>query len=293
MEESKKGNPATTAGSEGSFFEELERQVNGGVSDNSAEVTHQVNSGSEQVTHNTTPDGSSNAIQQPQQVDSKPDYETRYKSSSREAVKLKRQLNELKPFVPVLNAMKKDSGLVDHVRNYFTEGGKPSKSLKEKLGLGDDFVFDPNEAMDDPKSSSAKLMAAQVDGMVQQRVNQAMKGQQQKSRAMGMALNKKKEAEAFKQKYNMDTNMFTEFMNRAKSHQMTLDDVYLVLNKQKAAANTAQSTRQDMLNQMKNVRNIPATASGANSQTPKANPDDDIFDGLLRTGGDVDNLFGE
>jgi len=47
-----------------------------------------------------------------------------------------------------------------------------------------------------------------------------------------------------------------------------------------------------MLNQMKNVRNIPASASGANSQAIEKSDDDKLFEGLLGLDGDLDNLFG-
>ena len=47
---------------------------------------------------------------------------------------------EAVPFIPVLDAMKNDSGLVDHVRSYLTGGGKPSTTIQERLGLDEDFV---------------------------------------------------------------------------------------------------------------------------------------------------------
>ena len=47
-----------------------------------------------------------------------------------------------------------------------------------------------------------------------------------------------------------------------------------------------------MANQMKNVRNIPTSASGANSQGSGGNHDDNLFDALLGSDGDLDNLFG-
>jgi len=47
-----------------------------------------------------------------------------------------------------------------------------------------------------------------------------------------------------------------------------------------------------MLTQMKNVRNIPPTASGANSQAEEKSPDNAVFDGILGLDGDLDNLFG-
>jgi hypothetical protein len=47
-----------------------------------------------------------------------------------------------------------------------------------------------------------------------------------------------------------------------------------------------------MLNQMKNVRNIPATASGANSRAQDIDPNNAVFDTIMGTDGDLDNLFG-
>lgn len=90
----------------------------------------------------------------------------------------------------------------------------------------------------------------------------------------------------------MSDEEYAEFVDKAKNHILTLEDVNYLVNRDKAAANTANATRADMLNQMKNVRNMPASASGANSQGQKNNPDDDIFEGLLGLDGGVDNLFG-
>ena len=65
------------------------------------------------------------------------------------------------------------------------------------------------------------------------------------------------------------------------------------MNKDKAATNVANSTKKDMLSQMKNVRDIPTGASDANSQDPGVKPDDKLFEGILSLDNDVDNLFGQ
>ena len=269
------------------FFGALEDQVNGAIQDKNTEATHQVQSGSEQVTHTTPTDGSNNVSQE----DTDTGWQKRYQDSSREAVKLKEQLNNLKPFVPVLDAMKKDSGLVDHVREYLVNGGKPAKSIQERLQLPEDFVFDQQEAMTNPDSDSAKVMQAHVDGLVQKRVSQVVQSEKQNAQRVQLANKKKQDALEFKQKHQMNDEQFAEFLNRAKSHVLTLDDVNYLLNRDKAATNTANSTRQDMLSQMKQVRNMPTTASGANSQGQK-NPDADLFDSILSLDGGMDDLFG-
>ena len=73
---------------------------------------------------------------------------------------------------------------------------------------------------------------------------------------------------------------------------MTLDDIHYILNKDQTAANVAQSTKKDMLNQMKNVRNMPTSASGANSQGGQKSEDREVFDRIMDFGDGVDNLFG-
>ena len=91
----------------------------------------------------------------------------------------------------------------------------------------------------------------------------------------------------------MTDEEYNSFVGRAKEHILTLEDIHYLLNKDKTAANTANSTKKDMLNQMKNVRNIPASASGANSQGSKEQSmEDNVFNALKGVDDDLDNLFG-
>ena len=46
------------------------------------------------------------------------------------------------------------------------------------------------------------------------------------------------------------------------------------------------------MNQMKNVRNIPTSASGANSQGETVSEDRNVFNSILGNDNGVDNLFG-
>ena len=274
------------------FFSQLDQDVNGMVMDEpvaQAEVTQPNQSGPEQVTHNPIDVGPNNANNQ--SGDSS-DWETRYKDSSREAVRLKEQLNELQPFIPVLDAMKNDSNLVDHVRGYFEEGGQPAKSIQENLGLDEDFVFDASE-VSDPESDSAKLMNAHVDSMVKKRVAEMTQYQRQQAVQQTQIMKKKREEIEFKKRNNMTEEQFNQFKERAKGHTLTLDDINILINKEKVAQNTANATRRDMASQMKHVQNMPTTASAANSQQTDASPDDSVFDSLLGADGGIDNLFGD
>ena len=270
------------------FFNELENQVNGSIIDDTAEVTQQEIGGSEQVTHNTQSVGSEN-VETP--VVNGTDWRKRYEDSSREAVRLSEQYKSVEPFVPVLEAMKNDSGLVDHVRDYLQNGGKPAKSIQEQLGLDEDFIFDASE-ITDPDSDSAKLMNAHVDQMVQERVGQMLRAEKQRATEIQQVRARTTEEQAFKDKHNMTDEQFETFKNQAQKHVMTLDDVNYLLNREQNNSNVANSAKKDMLNQMKNVRNMPTSASGANSQGQNRSASDEVFDAIKGLDDSVDNLFG-
>mgnify|MGYP003135091352 CR=1 FL=1 len=280
------GNPKDNAeldfGSE-DFFDSLDDSVNGMVQDQpgdtkTTEVTPK-ESGSDTVTHTKT-DGS------------KVDWEKRYKDSSKSAVNMAGRLKDLQPFVPVLEAMKRDSGLVEHVRDYLTQGGKPADTIQKKLGLDEDFVFDAHEAMSEPDSDSAKVMGAHVDGLVQARVGQVVQGEKQRNAKMQALMMKKRQEAEFVKRHNMSKEEYNAFVEESKKHRLSLDDIYFLVNKDKAAKNTADATKKDMLGQMKAVRDIPASAGDSNSQPAINNPDELIFNALAGLDGDVDDLFG-
>ena len=276
-----------TEGSDG-FFNQLENTVNGGIIDDT-EVTQSQLSGSEQVTHAQQDNGSENVDQSVGSTD----WKKRYEDSSREAVRLTEQYKSVEPFVPVLEAMKNDSGLVDHVREYLVGGGKPAKSIQEQLSLDEDFVFDQQEAMTDPDSDSAKLMNAHVDKMVQGRVNQMLESEKGRAQQIQQAKARTTEEQLFRERHKMSDEDFETFKQKAQEHIMTLDDVNYLINRDANNTNVANSTKQDMLNQMKNVRNMPTSASGANSQgSNEERPEDSVFNKLKDLDGDIDNLFG-
>jgi len=286
------GNPTTESvdeavfGSSDDFFNTLEKDVNGMVADDNTEATQQ-NVDPEQVTQHQ--DVGSNNVDWDN--DGNP-YKKRYSDSSKEAVKLRDRYKEVEPFVPVLDAMKNDSGLVEHVRDYLMNGGSAPKNVQEQLGLDKDFEFDANEAMVNPDSDSAKVLNSQVDRVVQARVGQMVEAEKANAAKVQQKASQMKMEKDFQEKKGWNDNEFEAFKANAQQHTLTLDDIDLLLNRDQANANVVKSTKNDMLNQMKNVRNIPASASGANSQTVEKTPDDKLFEGLLGLDGDLDNLFG-
>ena len=299
MVEETKGNPeigmqadsfeaaeAQTDTGSSDFFDQLDNEVNGGIID--TEVTQSQTSGSEQVTHTQQDVGSKNVEQS---SNDSTDWKKRYEDSSREAVRLSDQYKSVEPFVPVLEAMKNDSGLVDHVRDYLKNGGQPAKSVQEQLGLDEDFVFDANE-ITDPDSDSSKVMNAHVDKLVQGRVGQMLQAEKQRAQQVQQSRLRQTEEQDFRQKNKMSDTEFETFKAKAQEHIMTLDDVNYLLNRNQNNANVANSTKTEMLNQMKNVRNMPTSASGANNQDPGRSESDEVFDAIKGLDEGVDNLFG-
>ena len=296
MEENTQGNPKavedTVFGSEGdSFFESLEAEVNGGIQEDSKQ----------NVQNEATPvqQDPNRVGQQAAQVSQPSEIETlkkRYSDSSREAQKMRAQLNELQPFMPVLDAMKKDGNLVEHVRDYFKEGGSVPKDVKSQLKLPEDFEFDPDEMVSNPESNSRKVFEQMVGNIVNKRADEIVGNMKQEEAQAQYNDSINKQAVEFIKKHGLTKEEFRAFMTEAaekvNNQGMTFEDMYLIMNQNKVNQNVANATKNDMLNQMKNVRDIPASQSGANSKTPSNNPNDGVCDTVMVLDGDLDDLFG-
>jgi len=281
-------------GSSSEFFSELEQDVNGAIDDSlvdelaqeSLETGNDSPTQVQQVPQQATPNipqGNSN---------SNIDWEKRYKDSSREAQKLAARVTKLKPFEPLMDVMRKDSGLITHIKDYLQNGGAPAKSVKEELGLDETFHYDPNEALDNPESDSARVFEAHVDKAVKGKVDGALKQERAKV-AQNNARNALiQQANAFRTKHNVDDNTMKEVLKRAASNKLNLEDAYLLVNKSGVQRNIEKSVRNDVAEQMKNVRNIPQSASQTNSAHAEKSSTDNVFDALIGSDDNVDNLFG-
>ena len=259
------------------FFEALDRKVNEGILEPEETTATNVQQSEFQETLGTSPVEDSNGEH---------NWEKRYADSSVEARKLNTELKELEPYVPILNAMKQDPNLITHVRNYFEGGGKPPKSVKEQLGLDEDFIFDPDEAVSDGDSSSAKVLQSVIDGAVQRKLAGFAENQQK------VAENKNTE-NSFKKQHNMSNEEWNEFIDYSKSRTLSLDDIYFLKNRDSRDSQVANSTRQEMKDQMQRVRNKPQSAARAGSQgTQQKSGDDNIFDSILGIDKELDSMFG-
>ena len=293
MEDKTQGNPEAVDnavfGSETSFFDALEDDVNGVVAD---EAEAKVEETPQNVDPNTTEPTSTQEVSD---TPSRENWTKRYGDSTREAQKIRAELNELKPFVPVLEAMKKDSGLVEHVRGYFQNGGDVPNNVKDELRLGEDFQFDTEELVTDPASDSRKVFNTMVDKVVKKRANQILENEKQEAQKMNNKIQAQNEAKEFKERNGLSDEEFQAFLDdaetRFRSGHLTFDDMYHLINRNKVNANVANSTKEDMLKQMKGVRDIPTSQSNTNNAGTTASTNDSLFDALLGVDGNLDNLF--
>ena len=259
------------------FFEALDRKVNEGILEPEETTASNVQQSPSEPTSEMSPQENGNLEH---------DWEKRYTDSSNEARKLNGQLKELEPYVPILNAMKQDPNLITHVRDYFEGGGKPPKSVKEQLGLDEEFIFDPDEAVTDSDSSSAKVLQSVIDGAVQRRLTTFQQSQQKEA-------DNKNAEKSFREQHQMSDEQWNDFVDYSKSRTLTLDDIYFLKNRDNRDTQVANSTREEMKDQMQRVRSKPQSAARAGSQgTPQKSGDDNIFDSILGIDKELDSMFG-
>jgi len=259
------------------FFESLDNSVNAGILDEPS-----------QSTSNETSDNTQSSPSEVQQQDSGNDTDVlqkRYSDSSREAKRLNNKLQELEPYMPILDAMREDPNLITHVRNYFEGGGQTPQNMAEKLNLPEDFVFDADDAFSTPDSDSAKVLGATVDGIVSRRLNTALSGQ----KAENQRLTKET---SFRQTHEMSDEEWADFVDFAKSKSLELDDIYYLMNRNNRDEKIADNTRQEIQEKMRTVQDTPDSLATTGGTQVEESPDDRVFEAILGSDGELEKAFG-
>tara|TARA_R100000152_G_C6719291_1_gene145534 strand:- start:48 stop:917 length:870 start_codon:yes stop_codon:yes gene_type:complete len=259
------------------FFADLDREVNGSMLEPEQAIeTEEVTQAPQEVGN---PDS---------QETNNVDYEKRYKDSSREAQKLKSQLSEIEPFMPILNRLSEDEDMVEVVKDYLVNGKK-----EPAMELPEDFEFDLQDAIGNQNSDSAKYFNSLMDKAVSSKVNSILGQERQRTEAQKQQEKLENDALEFKQKTKMTDESFDELVNWAKEHKLSYDDLYYIKNRDRVQQNVSNATREDMLNQMQAVRNIPSSNANVNSQSaPKKDTNRSVLDALKGLDQGSDNLFG-
>ena len=257
----------------GDFFESLDTSVNSGIIDS------EYSQSTSQDLGDNTPASPSGVQEQGEDA-----LQKRYSDSSREAKRLNGKLNELEPYMPILDAMREDPNLIQHVRNYFEGGGQAPESMAQNMDLPEDFQFDPDDAFTDPKSDSAKVFGATVDGIVQRRLNNELGKQKTDNQRLARET-------AFRQKVDMTDDEWSTFVEFAKNKSLELDDIYYLMRRKERESNIADNARQQVATQMKKVQEQPRSLATAGSVPVETSQDDQVFDTLLGIDQKLDNAF--
>ena len=265
------------------FFDNLEQSVNGIIADPATGDPQQPQVTQDSMpatTEQVTPDSEETKnVEVDWDSDNNP-YKKRYQDSSRENTKNYKALKENEQYNAIINVMKKDPGLINHVRGYLENGGQPTNN---DLGIDEDFVFDPDEAFSDPNSKSSQVFNRAVNNIVQQKVGESEAKIANAMKAEQAAKVKRAGARAFMKKSGMSESEFATMMDKANKHTISYDDINLILNKDKFAKNVASDSKKEVAKQIANVQrsSTPAVAGKGGADTPNISEEDRIFDSLI------------
>lgn len=202
-----------------------------------------------------------------------------------------KQLKELEPVLPVMEAMLNDPNLLDVVDSYFNDPEAQKEAVRKSLGLDEDFEFDLEKALSDPKSDDAKIL-----DKISQRKNASTPTNQQGKNTKKSQSNSDsnenqippEQREQFIEKHNMSNEEFEEMMQKASDYQISLDDIYFLMNKDKVLTEKEKEAQEKIKTQMKNARDTGKT-SGNGGGTVQKSAEDAFMDAISDSGG---GLFG-
>ena len=287
MEEAQVGNAETNSVPESfisddsaeDFFGQLEQEVNGGIVD---DIKNETSEASETQSDNTQ------EVEEPAKAAQQEDIETlkkRYSDSSAEGKRLNQRLSELEPYLPILDEMRKDPELVSHVRGYFEGGGQTPQSMVEKLNLGEDFIFDPDEAVSNPNSDSAKVLNSTIDGVVQRRLNNELDKQKKE-------FTLEKQINDFRQKHDMNDSEWNDFKKFADNQSLSLEDIYYLKNRGQREDNIAKSASQNAVRKVQETQERPKSLATKGSTKVETSDEGQLFDTILGIDKELENAFG-
>ena len=266
--------PSANMDESGDYFAALDRSLNGQILEKEQETT-------------SNPEANTGVSSQNVQSAPPDDLESlkkRYSDSSREAKRLYEEKKAMEPYIPIINAMKEDPNLISHVRGYFQGGGEAPKSMKEQMGLDENFMFDPDEAMSNPESDSAKIFNATVDGIVQQRLHQS----QQYQAVHQDRVSKENE---FKSRHNLSDTEWNEYKDFARSHKLSFDDILYLKNRDSREANIQKNANESVAKQMQKVQSAPGSLATKGSAEVNQSDDSNLFDVIKGLDSQLESAF--
>ena len=183
------------------------------------------------------------------------------------------KLREVEPVLPLLEALINDENFLDMAERYFNDPIAQREALMKSLGIEEGYQFDLDEALSNPSSKDAKIL------------QKLQKGQTKKSAPQQQNSTLSPEAKAeFMTKYNMDESSFNSFIDQSKTKKLTLDDVYLILNKdeiiKKAKEDATKEALANVRAQRSNAMSVGKSKSSKGGSNVKS-AEDTFIDALI------------
>jgi len=219
--------------------------------------------------------------------------EKQYSDSSKEAKRLyeeNRELSQYRDYVPILDKMKEDPGLISHVRNYLDGNATPA-SVKEELNLPEEFIFDGDEAIRNPDSESGRVLGNLINKAVEQRLKQHTDYENQQRRQWESQQAQQKSLQEFKERMKMDDGAYDSFVDYAKNHTLTLDDIHYLMNRESREKMIAKNAIKEREKQLLKMQGVPPSMASDGGYHEEISEEERVFDAIQKSA-DAQNIFG-
>jgi len=160
------------------------------------------------------------------------------------------------------------SGKEKKVKEYLETGGKPSQIAPQ---VSEDFIFDPDEAIRDPKSESAEVFSSVVRNIVKEEAIGIKKESDQKYQEIQKQRDydqtqaaQRAQAEEWYKSKGMSKDQFVNMMDKAETINFDYDLINELVNRPAPAPN-AEGQRQRIQQQMERAGSIPESPAATNS----------------------------
>ena len=153
------------------------------------------------------------------------------------------------------------------------------------MKLGEDFVFDTDDAVGNPGSDSAKVLNATIDGVVQRRLTNELAKQRDEFRL-------DKQISDFRGKHEMSDSQWEEFRQFAENQSLSLDDIYYLKNRGLRDDKIAKSASEKAIAQVQKTQQRPKSLATQGSTKVETSEEAQIFDSILGIDKELENAFG-
>lgn len=275
------------------YAEMLEKQVNGAIYDDEPVPTQ-------------TPKVDTNLESTSQPVETKEvnaegekleELERAYSESSREAKRLKSELDRVREYdkyLPIIDALQSDPDLVQHVSNYL-DGNQVDTSIRDRLKLPEDFIYDQTEAVEDPNSESSKVLKTYVSDVVQEQIRSERDRTRNEIETSRRADTVRTQRNQLADKYSLSASTLDEVDTWARSHKLNYEDIYFLMNRGSRDQVVAKAAVDDVKRQSEKMSKTPRSlaASGEAVEQKPESPDKQLFDAIFQSMNGGVEIFSE